>query len=71
MSRGSSRSVMLHLFGSLLLTLKDDESLRRWKEQLLGDVDLENVGGNILTFFFLPKFAFEFPYYFSLSFALC
>ncbi|RVW38849.1 Rho GDP-dissociation inhibitor 1 [Vitis vinifera] len=23
---------------------KDDESLRRWKEQLLGTVDLENVG---------------------------
>ncbi|GFY97604.1 immunoglobulin E-set superfamily protein [Actinidia rufa] len=24
---------------------KDDESLRRWKEQLLGNVDVNNVGG--------------------------
>ncbi|XVE87686.1 hypothetical protein DITRI_Ditri19aG0007500 [Diplodiscus trichospermus] len=26
---------------------KDDESLRRWKEQLLGTVDLESVGENL------------------------
>ncbi|CAM8896655.1 unnamed protein product [Rhodiola kirilowii] len=26
---------------------KDDESLRRWKEQLLGTVDLENVGESL------------------------
>ncbi|AQK93968.1 Rho GDP-dissociation inhibitor 1 [Zea mays] len=28
---------------------KDDESLRRWKEQLLGQVDTEQLGGEILT----------------------
>lgn len=35
---------------------QDDESLRRWKEQLLGSVDLTDVGG-ILYFshFFLFK----------------
>jgi Rho GDP-dissociation inhibitor len=27
------------------LRLQDDESLRRWKEQLLGSVDLNSVGG--------------------------
>ncbi|CAL1381939.1 unnamed protein product [Linum trigynum] len=26
---------------------KDDESLRKWKEQLLGSVDFENIGGNV------------------------
>lgn len=25
--------------------MQDDESLRRWKEQLLGSVDLNSVGG--------------------------
>ena len=25
--------------------IQDDESLRRWKEQLLGTVDFESVGG--------------------------
>jgi hypothetical protein len=28
-----------------VLDLQDDESLRRWKEQLLGSVDLNSVGG--------------------------
>jgi hypothetical protein len=27
--------------------LKDDESLRKWKEQLLGSVDLSAVGGSL------------------------
>ena len=32
------------------LRIQDDESLKRWKEQLLGTVDLESVGGlNSLT----------------------
>jgi hypothetical protein len=42
----------LALFSSAFLTpwggasdLQDDESLRRWKEQLLGGVDLNSVGG--------------------------
>ena len=26
--------------------VQDDESLRRWKEQLLGSVDINSVGGN-------------------------
>lgn len=30
------------------MRVQDDESLRRWKEQLLGTVDFESVGG--LTF---------------------
>jgi RHO protein GDP dissociation inhibitor len=29
--------------------LKDDESLRRWKEQLLGSVDLNSVGGKLTS----------------------
>lgn len=32
-------------FLGLILSFQDDESLRRWKEQLLGSVDLNNVGG--------------------------
>lgn len=28
-----------------LFSYQDDESLRRWKEQLLGAVDFESVGG--------------------------
>lgn len=28
--------------------LQDDESLRRWKEQLLGSVDLNSVGGKLI-----------------------
>jgi hypothetical protein len=29
----------------LFCILKDDESLRKWKEQLLGNVDVSAVGG--------------------------
>jgi Rho GDP-dissociation inhibitor len=29
------------------ISLQDDESLRRWKEQLLGSVDLNSVGGKL------------------------
>jgi hypothetical protein len=29
----------------LFCILKDDESLRKWKEQLLGNVDVYAVGG--------------------------
>ncbi|KAF4396409.1 hypothetical protein G4B88_019209 [Cannabis sativa] len=28
-----------------IVSFLDDESLRRWKEQLLGSVDFDNVGG--------------------------
>lgn len=43
-------SVNLFVFVILPLSMEqDDESLRRWKEQLLGSVDLESVGG------FYPK----------------
>lgn len=49
-----SISLSLYFLPFLLLTLllshsQDDESLRRWKEQLLGDVDFEAVGGNPTT----------------------
>lgn len=29
--------------------VQDDESLRKWKEQLLGSVDLDSVGGLFLS----------------------
>lgn len=32
------------------VVIQDDESLRRWKEQLLGSVDLNSVGGNHFPF---------------------
>ncbi|GLT94149.1 hypothetical protein SLE2022_119060 [Rubroshorea leprosula] len=32
---------------------KDDESLRKWKEQLLGCVDLEKIGGKLVCFSFI------------------
>jgi len=32
-------------FEILFCILKDDESLRKWKEQLLGNVDVSAVGG--------------------------
>lgn len=35
----------LTLFLRGLFSYQDDESLRRWKEQLLGAVDFESVGG--------------------------
>jgi hypothetical protein len=31
--------------------MQDDESLRRWKEQLLGQVDTEQLGGIYLRLF--------------------
>ncbi|KAF9669605.1 hypothetical protein SADUNF_Sadunf14G0124800 [Salix dunnii] len=30
---------------------KDDESLRKWKEQLLGSVDLNNIGGTCIVIY--------------------
>ncbi|CAI0383802.1 unnamed protein product [Linum tenue] len=42
---------------------KDDESLRKWKEQLLGSVDFENIGGSWFTLKegsqYKLKFAFQ------------
>lgn len=35
---------------------QDDESLRRWKEQLLGSVDIAGVGGLLNS----PLFSFSF-----------
>lgn len=36
------------------ISLQDDDSLRRWKEQLLGSVDMSAVGGiNLAPFIFL------------------
>lgn len=35
----------------VVLRIQDDESLRRWKEQLLGSVDFESVGGKSCEFF--------------------
>lgn len=37
---------------------KDDESLRKWKEQLLGDIDVSAVGGTCLSYF--PSILFFF-----------
>lgn len=34
----------------VVLRIQDDESLRRWKEQLLGSVDFESVGGKSCEF---------------------
>lgn len=49
----------LLLFFVILLWGQDDESLRRWKEQLLGSVDLNSVGGeNFLLFSQLSAFMF-------------
>jgi hypothetical protein len=31
--------------GVWILEVQDDESLRKWKEQLLGSVDLNTIGG--------------------------
>jgi hypothetical protein len=31
--------------GAWILEVQDDESLRKWKEQLLGSVDLNTIGG--------------------------
>ena len=39
------KCVFMSFFGVEFLRIQDDESLRRWKEQLLGSVDLNNVGG--------------------------
>lgn len=42
---------------------QDDESLRRWKEQLLGSVDIAGVGGLLnspLFSFFFHSFLFFF-----------
>lgn len=36
------------------LRFQDDESLRRWKEQLLGSVDFNSVGGK--SFYFAKLF---------------
>lgn len=40
--------------------LKDDESLRKWKEQLLGNVDVSAVGGTdfIITYLFSRSIMF-------------
>jgi hypothetical protein len=42
--------------GAWILEVQDDESLRKWKEQLLGSVDLNNIGGACMSSYFL------FPY---------
>lgn len=41
--------------------LKDDESLRKWKEQLLGNVDVSAVGGTdfIITYLFSRSIMFS------------
>lgn len=36
--------------------MQDDESLRKWKEQLLGSVDLTEIGGNLSCSVFLCFF---------------
>ena len=47
-----SASSLASLF--LFLICQDDESLRRWKEQLLGSVNLNDVGGeNISSLFYV------------------
>lgn len=63
----------MSFFGVEFLRIQDDESLRRWKEQLLGSVDLNNVGGIslvITTNFvgFLKKFGFHNIKFFVISF---
>lgn len=35
------------------LGMQDDESLRKWKEQLLGSVDLDEIGGTLYIFYFI------------------
>jgi hypothetical protein len=46
--------------------LKDDESLRRWKEQLLGSVDLNSMGGKLTNFVINLKSFFFFLMIFRL-----
>lgn len=36
---------VLDLIGHVVVS-QDDESLRKWKEQLLGNIDLTDVGGS-------------------------
>lgn len=48
------------LIPSFFFVSKDDESLRKWKEQLLGSVDISAVGG---TFYILLTFSCLFFFY--------
>lgn len=53
----SSVSDPFLVFESAMISgFQDDESLRRWKEQLLGSVDINSVGGN----FFFQNFQIRF-----------
>lgn len=45
LQRSRLRVTSMRFLISCTRTLQDDESLRRWKEQLLGSVDLNSVGG--------------------------
>lgn len=39
---------------------QDDESLRKWKEQLLAGVDLSDVGGMVVKDLSTDRFSFPF-----------
>lgn len=57
---------MVDFFLALTFSYQDDESLRRWKEQLLGAVDFESVGGIKVLLELdlqLSKFCVDFNFY--------